>query len=139
MMVRRDYPQGGVFSPLLWNMVINSLLVHLNNENLWVQRFADDIAIVINEKFVSTVCELIQKALFIVKTWCRGVGLSFIVDKTSMVLFNNNRMLVAYTIWNGIAEKSVKYLRVILDEKFYWNIHIDPRMQKTFWQCQRQI
>jgi hypothetical protein len=52
MMVRRGSPQGDVLSPLLWNMVINSLLVRLNNESLWAQGFADDIAIVINmEKF----------------------------------------------------------------------------------------
>jgi Fe-S-cluster formation regulator IscX/YfhJ len=30
MMVRRGFPQGGVLSPLLWNMVINFLLVRLN-------------------------------------------------------------------------------------------------------------
>jgi hypothetical protein len=48
MMVRRGCPQGGVLSPLLWNMVINSLLGRLNNESLWAQGFADDIAIVIN-------------------------------------------------------------------------------------------
>jgi hypothetical protein len=65
-MVRRGCPQGGVLSPLLWNMVINSLLVCLNNESLWAQGFADDIAIVINGKFLSTVCELMQKALFII-------------------------------------------------------------------------
>jgi hypothetical protein len=59
MMVRRCCPQGGVLSLLLWNMVINSLLVRLNTESLWAQGFADDIAIVINGKFLSTVCELL--------------------------------------------------------------------------------
>jgi hypothetical protein len=126
MMVRRGYPQGGVFSPLLWNMVINSLLVHLNNENLWVQGFADDIAIVIYGKFVSTVCELIQKALFIVQTWCRGVMLSFNADKTSMVLFTNNRMLVDFKkpILFGTElqlKNQVKYLGDILDKELNWN------------------
>jgi hypothetical protein len=81
MMVHRGCPQGGVLSPLLWKMVINSLLR---------QGFADDIAIVINDKFLSTVCELMQKA------WCRRVGLSVTADKTSMVLFTNNRKLVRF-------------------------------------------
>jgi hypothetical protein len=44
MMVRRGCPQGCVLSQLLWNMVINFLLVRLNNESLWAQEFADDIA-----------------------------------------------------------------------------------------------
>jgi hypothetical protein len=72
-------------------MVINSLLGRLNNESLWAQGFADDIAFVINGKILSTVCELMQKALFIVQTWCREVGLSVNADKTSMVFFTNNR------------------------------------------------
>jgi hypothetical protein len=58
MMVRRGCPQGGVLSPLLWNMVINSLLGRLNNESLWAQGLADEIAIVFHGKFLSTVCEL---------------------------------------------------------------------------------
>jgi hypothetical protein len=66
MMVRRGCPQGGVLSPFLWNMVINSLLGRLNNESLGAQEFADDIAIVINGKFLITIYEFMQKALSIV-------------------------------------------------------------------------
>jgi hypothetical protein len=34
IMVRRSCSQGSVLSPLLWNMIINSLLGRLNNESL---------------------------------------------------------------------------------------------------------
>jgi hypothetical protein len=50
-----------------------------------------------------------QKALYIDQTWCREVKLSVNADKTSMVLFTNNRKLMGFKkpIWNGIAaEKS---------------------------------
>jgi hypothetical protein len=60
MMVRRDCPQGGVL--FLWHMVINFLLVCLSNER--AQVFADDIAIALNGKCLSRVCEFMQKALF---------------------------------------------------------------------------
>jgi hypothetical protein len=73
-----------------------SLLVRLNNKSLWVQGFVNDISIVNNGKFLSTVCELMQKALFIVQTCCREVKLSVNADKTSMVLFTNNRKLVGF-------------------------------------------
>jgi hypothetical protein len=56
-----------------------------------------------------------QKALFIVQTWYRGVGLSVNADKTSMVLFTNNRKLVGFK-------------KPIL---FGTELHIDPRMQKA--------
>jgi hypothetical protein len=51
--------QGGILSPLLWNMVIHSLLGRLNNESLWAQGFAD-IAIGINVKLLSTVCAVCE-------------------------------------------------------------------------------
>jgi hypothetical protein len=37
-----------------------------------------------------------QKALFIIQTWCRVVGLPVNADKTSLVLFNSNRKLVGF-------------------------------------------
>jgi hypothetical protein len=73
-------------SPLLWNMVIKSLLRSLNNESLWAQGFADDIAIVIN-------------------------GNADMLRHRWMVFFHQQQevsgLQEAYTIWNGIAvEKS---------------------------------
>jgi hypothetical protein len=72
------------------------LLGRLNNESLWAQGFAEDIAIIINGKFLSTVCERMQKALFIVQTWCQEVRRPVNTDKTSMVLFTNNRKLMLF-------------------------------------------
>jgi hypothetical protein len=98
------------------------LLGRLNNKSLWAQGFADDIAIVINGNLLSTIYELMQKALFIVQTSCREVGMSVNAEKTSMVLFTNNRKLVGFKkpILFGTElqlKNQVKYLRVILDEE----------------------
>jgi hypothetical protein len=46
-------------------MVVDSLLCHLGIQRLWAQGFADDVVIFINGKFLSTVCELMQRALFL--------------------------------------------------------------------------
>jgi hypothetical protein len=122
MMVRRGCPQGGVLSPFLWNLVINSLLGRLNTKSLWAQEFADGIAIVINGKFQITIYEFMQKALSIVQTWCREVG------QEGSGLFYLER--------NCSCKNQVKYLAVILDEKLNRNSHIDHRMQKAtiaFW------
>jgi hypothetical protein len=140
-MFHRGCLQGGVLSSLLWNVVIKSLLGCLNNESLWAQGFADDIAIVINGKFLSTVCEHMQKALFSVQIW--EVGLSVNADKTSMVLFTNNRKLVGFKkpilFETQLQLKNqVKYLGVIIDEEINWNSQIDHKMQKAtiaFWKC----
>jgi Reverse transcriptase (RNA-dependent DNA polymerase) len=46
--VRKGCPQGGILSPLLWNMVVDQLLRRLNEAHLWAQGFADDVVILIN-------------------------------------------------------------------------------------------
>jgi retron-type reverse transcriptase len=66
MEVRRGCPQGGVLSPLLWNMVNDSLLRRLGDQGLWAQGFKKIVVFqsnVINEMFLSTVCELMQRAV----------------------------------------------------------------------------
>jgi hypothetical protein len=90
MRVRPSCPQG-VLSPLLWNMVADSLLNRLGNCNCFVQGFADDVVILISRKFLSTICDLMQSALNCVQNWCGEIGLNFNADKTSMILFTKKR------------------------------------------------
>jgi hypothetical protein len=40
-------PKGGLLSPLLWNLVIDGLIVNLNNAGYCTQGYADDLAILI--------------------------------------------------------------------------------------------
>jgi hypothetical protein len=77
----------GVLSPLLWNMVADSLLNRLGNCNCFVQGFADDVVILISGKFLSTICDLMQRALNCAQNWCSEIGLNVNADKTVMVLF----------------------------------------------------
>jgi hypothetical protein len=57
---------------------------------------------VMNEKFLSTVCELVQRALFIIQ-----IGVSINADKTLIVFFYQQQEVrdiqETYTIWNGIV------------------------------------
>ncbi|CAF4935806.1 unnamed protein product [Pieris macdunnoughi] len=50
-------PQGGVLSPLLWNLVVNELITELNAINLYTVGYADDIAILASGNFESTLCD----------------------------------------------------------------------------------
>jgi hypothetical protein len=74
--------QGGVLSPLLWNMVADSLLNRLGNSNCFVQGFANDVVILISGEFLSTICDLMQRALNCVQNWCGEIGINVNADKT---------------------------------------------------------
>jgi hypothetical protein len=91
MSVRRGCPQGVVLSLLLWNMVADSLLNWLGNCNCFVQGLADDVVILISGKFLSTICDLMQRTLNCVQNWCGEIGLNINADRTSMVLFTKRR------------------------------------------------
>jgi Reverse transcriptase (RNA-dependent DNA polymerase). len=68
----RDCPQGGVLSPLLWNLTMDELLRDLNEAGYHSVGFADDIAIIIRGKFPSTVTEVLQNALKRLENWCNS-------------------------------------------------------------------
>jgi Reverse transcriptase (RNA-dependent DNA polymerase) len=54
----RECPQGGCLSPILWCLVVDSLICQLAKEGLFVTVYADDLSIVVsgNNKLKNEVC-----------------------------------------------------------------------------------
>jgi hypothetical protein len=55
-------PQGGVLSPLMWNLVVDRLLTATNDLAFSTFGYADDIVIIVQGKFTHTVREIMQKS-----------------------------------------------------------------------------
>ena len=68
--------QGGVLSPLLWNLVADRLLTIINDLGFSTFGYADDIFIIVQGKFANTVREIMQKALNVVAKWAVKEGLN---------------------------------------------------------------
>ena len=83
-------PQGGVLSPPIWNLYIDSLLRLLVDLGVDVQGWADDIVVgfqVHNSSFfdqIPHIIKILEKNL----SWGRTFKASFNASKTHMVLFN---------------------------------------------------
>jgi hypothetical protein len=56
VLVNRECLQGGVLSPLLWNMV-DGLLRRFHNAHYQAQGYADEVVLMQKGKFVSTLCD----------------------------------------------------------------------------------
>jgi hypothetical protein len=69
-------PQGGVLSPLLWNLVVVRLLTVTNDLSFRTFGYADDIVIIVQGKFAHTVRELMQESLNVVVKWAGKEGLT---------------------------------------------------------------
>lgn len=145
--VGRGCPQGGILSPLFWNLAVEELLESLNTKGFFTVGYADDIAIVLTGIDYSTICNRMQQAFKIVENWCKMSGLSVNPGKTNLILFTRKSSVKPKqlpVLYGQPVEltNQVKYLGVILDKKLLWNIHLEDKIGKTlrsFWQCRNII
>ena len=143
--VTRGCPQGGILSPILWCMVIDSLLVELNNGGFFTQGYSDDVSCLICGDFLVTIGDLMRTAMGIVERWCLKNGLRINPVKTKLVLFSRRRnddvvSLGDFVIFGKAVtlRAMVKYLGVTFDNKLTWILHLMDKLDKAigiFWMC----
>lgn len=129
-------PQGGVLSPLLWTLVINSLLKAFDGKNIYIQAYSDDVVILVLGISLQEVCRRMQTALRILENWCNAHHLGVSPTKTSLVLFTRKRQIRGFInprIYGTMLEltDTVKYLGVLLDSKLNWKRHIEVKLNKA--------
>ncbi|KAL5271233.1 hypothetical protein ACHWQZ_G001761 [Mnemiopsis leidyi] len=127
--VTKGSPQGGVLSPLLWNLTLNTFLNSLGIHSSFIQAFADDLVILIRGICKSTITEVAQKHLNNINRWCNTKGLKLSAIKSTAILFTNKRdntLEVPLTIsgYQIPVVNSTVYLGVTLDNKLGWGQHI---------------
>ncbi len=147
--VRRGTPQGGVISPLLWLLVVDSLLKTLERNGVTVVGYADVIAILVNGKFPDVMSDLMERALTTVKSWTEENGLGVNASKTVLLLFSKRHNLPNFDLpkLDGVELEleptgQVKYLGVIIDRKLNWRANIEERRKKAliaWYTCYRCI
>ncbi|KAL5259046.1 hypothetical protein ACHWQZ_G009499 [Mnemiopsis leidyi] len=153
-------PQGGILSPFLWNLVVDSLLSFTKEKiPCDLQGFADDLALLATTEApkvkglqcfdADTLREMTQKSLEQINQWCKENGLSLSALKTHSVMFTwrrNWRDQLSKPLQVDDTEieirNTTKFLGVTLDSKLSWNEHIDQKCKKAkgiLLQCRRAI
>ena len=141
-------PQGGILSPVLWCMVIDSLIKRLNDEGFFAQGYSDDLTVLIRGKFESTLGDQMRRSLRIVEEWCRERGLKVSPKKTDLILFSkrltSSELVVKVRLFCKDVDlgTQVKYLGVILDQKLNWIAHVKDKVKKAlaaFWICKNSF
>jgi hypothetical protein len=143
---KKGCPQGGCLSPLLWSVVVDSLIRKLRENGFLVFAYADDLAIMTRGKFSLTVCEKMNQALRIVQEWCLETGLNVNPTKSSVMKFTKGRTteVKEIVLFNKVIpfENLTKHLGVYIDENLNWNAHISNAVEKgrrTLWATKTMV
>lgn len=154
-------PQGSVLSPILFNVIINTLYEALKDTNNSLSQFADDSAIWKNSKEPNIAINHINKALETIDKWQKEWGFKLSAGKTAAVIFSKTlnfnkdtnqyeRPLKSKDKKNRhgkdikvikLGNSAIPYVEVTtflgmtLDRKLTWTAHID----KLVMQCQQRL
>jgi ribonuclease HI len=146
----RGVAQGGCLSPLLWCLVVDSLICQLEKKGFFVSAYADDLAIIISGKikFNKELCRQMNKdAMKILEKWCVATGLNVNPEKSTVLNFSNSKTrtlpIDIKLFGKSIEQKdNFKYLGIHLDGKLLWNGHIDKAISKgrrTLWAVKSMV
>ncbi|GBN97831.1 Retrovirus-related Pol polyprotein from type-1 retrotransposable element R1 [Araneus ventricosus] len=140
----RGCPQGSVIAPTLWNLYINSILLN-NNGELYIQDFADDLALIIGGRTARDLEKNTNLALAKISTDLDSLKLTLSIQKCQAVvyrsilsqkLFKRNSTVLnrkpTFKI-NNISIKitdSLKILGIHIDEKLSWTAHVNSLHDK---------
>ena len=132
----RGTPQGGILSPLVWNIVFDSLLDGLERiPGVRPKGYADDGMFLITGKDPDILVNLAQPAIDVAVQWGEDNGLRFSPMKTQVILFHRkNKLVVKENLYiNGTKlsfSDEVTYLGLTLNKKLNWNPHITKKVNK---------
>ena len=156
--ITRGCPQGGILSPFLWNLVVDSLLSYTKHKiPCDLQGFADDLCLTatLNSKpsrdnmglNENNLKEHTQTSLTAINGWCKENGLTLSALKTHAVMFTWNRKwkLSSPLVVDGEEiemKESTKILGITIDSKLTWNEHISiitKKAKNTLMLCKKVI
>ena len=145
--VARGTPQGGVLSPLLFNLVMNNLLRRLDSvPGIYAQAYADDVVILACGLDSTIISERAQDGIAAVSDWSETCGLKISSEKTMATMFTWKRKWRYHPLKYAGSEiglvDRVTYLGVTLDSKLSWLPHITNRVTKAnrcLFMCRRAI
>ena len=134
-------PQGAVLSPILCNLIINTLYEALDALPIELSQFADDSAIWKCTRKPKAALKILQQALNIIHNWCKEWGFKISTDKTKVVVFNWRNSTKKYLPNLTLGDKKLEFssdaqfLGMYFDHQLTWSKHIKTLTQK----CQKDL
>lgn len=134
-------PQGGVLSPLLFAIFINSISQNLSS---FYHLYADDLQLYTQEP-LSNIADAVMRTnsdLRLISEWSRAHGLRINPSKTQTIIIGSSRTLCKLD-WSALPQVSfdgivipysetVKNLGITMDRNLSWRAQLDTTSRKLF-------
>ena len=133
----RGSPQGGILSPLVWNLVMDSLLKQFEKGPVKAVGYADDVLLMSSGIDPTINSEHVQRAINTTLKWGDEKGLTFNPKKTQTVIFERGRRKTAKVPklrigrCNITFSDTMEYLGVTLQKRLTWTTHLKNQLKKT--------
>jgi hypothetical protein len=130
-------PQGGVLSPLVWNINFDPILEELNTGPVKVVGFADDTCFLITGPESTDLVDIIQPYLNRIVDWGTKAGLKLNENKTVAVMFTLKRTKLSKYKQIMVNNQKIKYstddkyLGITLDSKLTFRKHLTSKLAKS--------
>ena len=128
--VKCGVPQGSVLGPLFFALYINDLHRAVGEEH--VRLFADDTALFLWNRNLTTLVESAKAKFIDLHTWCVRNKLIINNEKTNFILFHtvnkpipNNINSIETDVMKIERVSAYKYLGVYMDEIVHWSEHVN--------------
>lgn len=127
--LRRGLPQGGVLSPLLFNLYVRDICKGVP-KSVTVLQFADDLAVHCRWGSLESSVRLLTKAIDVLYDNLRELRLKLNPGKTVLVYFNRRgvrpgSVSIRVRGTEVASSKSVKFLGVVFDYRLNFDLHVD--------------
>jgi hypothetical protein len=129
-------PQGGVLSPFIWNMIIDSLLSQFKQDTVRAVGYADDVILLIRGFDCQLMANMMTEALELVYGWGISHGLTFNPAKTVITMFESGTKFknepAVYMAGKELTySNNMKYLGITLNKRLSFTNHLNERTRKV--------
>ncbi|MEW8088496.1 MAG: reverse transcriptase domain-containing protein, partial [Candidatus Thiodiazotropha endolucinida] len=129
-------PQGSVLSPILFNVIINTLSDKLSGTSVDLSQFADDSLFWKTARKPKTILSEMQNALGMIENWANEWGFKINPTKTEIVVFNDSVSAIRALPklkFNGVDidySLEATFLGMIFDHRLNWVKHINELVKR---------
>ena len=127
-------PQGSILGPLLFLIYINDMNQSIKNSSVY--HFADDTNLLHSDTNPKSLKKAVNRDLILLYEWLCANRLSLNVGKTEFMIFRpprkklHNRIVLTLNRTKIYESNKIKYLGLLLDNKFSWKDHINELSKK---------